>query len=45
MKEIRSNQRVTDENPEAKYQALEKYARNLSKLAREGKLDPVIEAR
>jgi len=42
LKEIRGNQRVTDENPEAKYQALEKYARNLSKLAREGKLDPVI---
>ncbi|HPY97002.1 MAG TPA: ATP-dependent chaperone ClpB [Candidatus Cloacimonadota bacterium] len=42
LKDIRGNQRVTDENPEAKYQALEKYARNLSKLARQGKLDPVI---
>ncbi|MEK7643523.1 MAG: AAA family ATPase [Patescibacteria group bacterium] len=39
---IRGNQRVTDENPEAKYQVLEKYARNLTKLAREDKLDPVI---
>ncbi len=42
MKELRGNQRVTDQNPEAKYQALEKYARNLTKLARMGKLDPVI---
>ncbi len=42
LKDIRGNQRVTDENPEVKYQALEKYARNLSKLSRQGKLDPVI---
>jgi ATP-dependent Clp protease ATP-binding subunit ClpB len=42
LKEIRGNQRVTDENPEGKYQALEKYARNLTKLAKQGKLDPVI---
>ncbi len=42
LKDIRGNQRVTDENPEAKYQALEKYARNLSRLAKQGKLDPVI---
>ncbi len=42
LKELRGNQRVTDQNPEAKYQALEKYARNLTKLARMGKLDPVI---
>ncbi len=42
LKEIRGNQKVTDQNPEAKYQALEKYARNLTKLARLGKLDPVI---
>ena len=39
---IRGVQRVTDENPEAKYQVLEKYARNLTKMAREDKLDPVI---
>ncbi len=39
---IRGNQRVTDPYPEDKYQALEKYARNLTNIAREGKLDPVI---
>ncbi len=39
---VRGTQRVTDENPEAKYQALEKYARDLTELARRGKLDPVI---
>jgi len=39
---IRGNQRVTDPNPEEKYQALEKYARNLTDIARQGKLDPVI---
>lgn len=39
---IRGSQRVTDQNPEATYQALEKYGRNLTELAREGKLDPVI---
>jgi ATP-dependent Clp protease ATP-binding subunit ClpB len=39
---IRGNQRVTDPNPEEKYQALEKYARNLTEVARKGKLDPVI---
>ena len=42
LKEVRGNQRVTDQNPEAKYQALEKYARNLTRLARTEKLDPVI---
>lgn len=42
LKELRGNQRVTDQNPEAKYQALEKYARNLTRLARMEKLDPVI---
>jgi ATP-dependent Clp protease ATP-binding subunit ClpB len=42
LKEVRGSQRVTDENPEAKYQALEKYSTNLTKLAREGKIDPVI---
>ncbi len=40
--EIRGNQRVTDQDPEDKYQALEKYARNLTDVARQGKLDPVI---
>src|ERR1700744_4770957 len=39
---VRGSQRVTDQNPEAKYQALEKYAKDLTELAREGKLDPVI---
>ncbi len=39
---IRGNQRITDPNPEATYQALEKYARDLTALARTGKLDPVI---
>uniref|UniRef100_UPI0040563B87 ATP-dependent chaperone ClpB n=1 Tax=Candidatus Electronema sp. TaxID=2698783 RepID=UPI0040563B87 len=39
---IRGNQRVTDQYPEDKYQALEKYARNLTDVARRGKLDPVI---
>uniref|UniRef100_A0A7C4RSU3 Chaperone protein ClpB n=1 Tax=Desulfatirhabdium butyrativorans TaxID=340467 RepID=A0A7C4RSU3_9BACT len=40
--DIRGNQRITDQNPEEKYQALEKYGRNLTDLARLGKLDPVI---
>jgi ATP-dependent Clp protease ATP-binding subunit ClpB len=39
---IRGNQRVTDQNPEHKYQALERYGRDLTELARRGKLDPVI---
>jgi len=39
---IRGNQRVTDQNPEEKYQALEKYSRDLTQLARQGRLDPVI---
>ena len=39
---IRGNQRVTDQNPEGKYQALEKYGRDLTDLARKNKLDPVI---
>jgi ATP-dependent Clp protease ATP-binding subunit ClpB len=39
---VRGTQRVTDQNPEAKYQALERYARDLTELARRGKLDPVI---
>ncbi len=40
--EIRGNQRVTDQNPEDKFQALEKYGRDLTALARTGKIDPVI---
>jgi ATP-dependent Clp protease ATP-binding subunit ClpB len=39
---VRGTQRVTDQNPEAKYQALERYAKDLTELARRGKLDPVI---
>src|SRR6266545_2012770 len=39
---IRGAQRITDPNPEEKYQALEKYERDLTELARKGKLDPVI---
>ncbi|HXO66824.1 MAG TPA: Clp protease N-terminal domain-containing protein, partial [Candidatus Dormibacteraeota bacterium] len=39
---LRGSQRVTDQNPEGKYQALEKYTRDLTALARQGKLDPVI---
>ena len=39
---IRGNQSVTDQNPEATYESLEKYGRDLTKAAREGKLDPVI---
>jgi ATP-dependent Clp protease ATP-binding subunit ClpB len=42
LRQIRGNQRVTDQNPESKYQALEKYGRDMTKLALEGKLDPVI---
>jgi len=42
LKEIRGSQRVTDETPESKFQILEKYAVNLTQLAREQKLDPVI---
>ncbi len=42
LQSIRGAQRVTDQNPEAKYQALERYARDLTELARKGKLDPVI---
>src|ERR1700756_1986329 len=39
---VRGNQRVTDQNPESKFQALEKFAKDLTDLARRGKLDPVI---
>ncbi len=40
--EIRGSQRVTDQDPEGKFQALEKYTRDLTALARRGKIDPVI---
>ncbi|WP_333871634.1 ATP-dependent chaperone ClpB [Desulforamulus putei] len=42
LRAIRGNQQVTSENPEETYEALEKYGRDLTRLAREGKLDPVI---
>ncbi|MDZ7370668.1 MAG: AAA family ATPase, partial [candidate division KSB1 bacterium] len=42
LKELRGSQRVTDQNPEEKYQALKRYARDLNDLARRNKLDPVI---
>ncbi|MEW6087063.1 MAG: ATP-dependent chaperone ClpB [bacterium] len=42
LQEIRGSQRVTDQNPEDKYQAVDKYSRDLTALARKGKLDPVI---
>jgi ATP-dependent Clp protease ATP-binding subunit ClpB len=42
LKSVRGNQRVTDQNPEARYQSLEKYTRDLTELARKEKLDPVI---
>ena len=42
LQKVRGNQRVTSSNPEATYQALEKYGRDLTKLAAAGKLDPVI---
>ncbi len=39
---VRGSQRVTDPNPEGKYQALEKYGRDLTEIARQGKLDPIV---
>src|SRR5205823_3055469 len=42
LQSVRGTQRVTDQNPEDKYQALERYARDLTQLARRGRLDPVI---
>ncbi len=39
---LRGHQRITDANPEAKFQALEKYTRDLTELARRGKIDPVV---
>ncbi len=42
LQQVRGSQRVTDQNPEGKYQALKRYARDLNELARRDKLDPVI---
>jgi ATP-dependent Clp protease ATP-binding subunit ClpB len=42
LKDVRGNQRVTDQNPEGKYQALDKYGRDLTDMARKNKIDPVI---
>jgi len=42
IEQIRGNQKVTDQNPEGKYEALEKYGRDLTAYAKEGRLDPVI---
>ena len=42
LKQVRGSQRVTSQNPEATYEALERYGRDLTKLAAQGKLDPVI---
>src|SRR5438128_1787564 len=42
LQQVRGSQRVTDQNPEGRYQTLEKYGRDLTELARRGKIDPVI---
>jgi ATP-dependent Clp protease ATP-binding subunit ClpB len=42
IEQVRGNQKVTDQNPEGKYESLEKYGRDLTEFARQGKLDPVI---
>ncbi len=42
LKEIRGNQQITDPHPESKMQVIEKYTRNLTEMARQGKIDPVI---
>ena len=42
LKDLRGTQRITDQNPEEKYQALQRYCRDLTEEARKGKLDPVI---
>src|SRR5262249_47989700 len=42
LKDVRGGKRVTDQNPEDKYQALQRYGRDLVELARQGKVDPVI---
>ena len=39
---LRGSQRVTDQEPEAKFQALKRYGRDLTQLARQGKIDPVV---
>src|SRR6266545_2297900 len=42
LQQVRGSQRVTDQNPEGKYQTLEKYGRDLTEMARRGKIDPVV---
>src|SRR5213082_2973393 len=42
LQQVRGSQRITDQNPEGKYQTLEKYGRDLTEMARRGKIDPVI---
>src|SRR4029077_12089921 len=42
LKDVRGGQRVTDQNPEDKYQALKKYGRDLVEMARQGRVDPVV---
>jgi ATP-dependent Clp protease ATP-binding subunit ClpB len=42
MKEVRGSQRITDQDPEGKFQVLEKYTRDITKAAKEGKIDPVV---
>ncbi len=42
LRSVRGSQRITDQNPESKYQALERFTKDLTELARKGKLDPVI---
>jgi ATP-dependent Clp protease ATP-binding subunit ClpB len=42
IKQVRGSQRITDQDPEGKYQSLEKYTRDITKAAREGKIDPVV---
>ncbi len=42
LQEVRGSQRVTDQDPEAKFQALEKYTRDLTRMAKSGKIDPVV---
>jgi len=42
IQQVRGNQKVTDQNPEGKYESLQKYGRDLTELARQGKVDPVI---
>ena len=42
LKEIRGGEKVTDPDPESKFEVIKKYSRNLTEMAREGKLDPVV---